>query len=173
MSHDMRFPTIWYVRPAKAHTSLRICAVWSEPLLVAWIYFNCQATDCTSIRVSKLKSRLHSLIWVYTCKNATLLEIMTVLQLEFLNLKVGFTVSSESTLVKMPHCWKSHIAAHVHLLVAYPITFTVSWTGLFLLSSPIQCLVGFKYCDIFTDKKIHFYVSLFFLCTLSLHKQSS
>ena len=35
MSRDMRFPTMWYVRPAKAQTSMRIRAVWSEPLLVA------------------------------------------------------------------------------------------------------------------------------------------
>ena len=41
MSHHMRFPTMWYVRPAKAQTSLRIHAVWSEPLLVAWILFDC------------------------------------------------------------------------------------------------------------------------------------
>ena len=27
MNRDMRFPTIWYVRPAKPQTSLRICAV--------------------------------------------------------------------------------------------------------------------------------------------------
>ena len=27
LSHDMRFPTMWYVRPAKAQTSLRMCAV--------------------------------------------------------------------------------------------------------------------------------------------------
>ena len=39
MSCDMRFPTMWYVRPAKAQTSLCICAVWSEPLLVAWIFY--------------------------------------------------------------------------------------------------------------------------------------
>ena len=26
-SHDMRFPTMWYVRPAKAQTSLRIHTV--------------------------------------------------------------------------------------------------------------------------------------------------
>ena len=26
MSRDMRFPTVWYVLPAKAQTSLRICA---------------------------------------------------------------------------------------------------------------------------------------------------
>ena len=27
-----------------------------------------------------------------------------------------YTGSSESTLVKMPHCWKSHVAAQVYLL---------------------------------------------------------
>ena len=75
LSHDRRFPTMWYVRPAKAQTSLRICAVWSEPLLVAWIFFERSATDWTSCRVSKLKRRLHRLVWVYTCQNATLLEI--------------------------------------------------------------------------------------------------
>ena len=32
--------------------------------------------------------------------------------LEFLSLKGGCTGSSESTLVKMPHCWKSHALAH-------------------------------------------------------------
>ena len=33
--------------------------------------------------------------------------------LEVLSLKGGCTCSSESTLVKMPHCWKSHVAAHI------------------------------------------------------------
>ena len=33
--------------------------------------------------------------------------------LDFLSLKEGCTGSSESTLVKMPHCWKSHVAAHL------------------------------------------------------------
>ena len=37
MCHNMRFPTMWFVWPAKAQISLRICAVWSEPLLVAYI----------------------------------------------------------------------------------------------------------------------------------------
>ena len=27
--------------PAQAQTSLRICAVWSEPLLVSWIFYEC------------------------------------------------------------------------------------------------------------------------------------
>ena len=33
--------------------------------------------------------------------------------LEFLSLHGDCTCSSESTLVKMPHCWKSHVAAHM------------------------------------------------------------
>ena len=35
--------------------------------------------------------------------------------LEFLSLKGGFTSSSESTFVKMPHCLKSHVAAHLFI----------------------------------------------------------
>ena len=38
MSRNMRFPTMWYVPPAKPRISLRIRAVWSEPLLVACEY---------------------------------------------------------------------------------------------------------------------------------------
>ena len=33
--------------------------------------------------------------------------------LEFLSLKGGNTCSSESTLVKIPHCWKSHVTAQL------------------------------------------------------------
>ena len=39
MSRDMRFPTLWYTRPAKAQISLRVRAVWSEPLLVPLIFY--------------------------------------------------------------------------------------------------------------------------------------
>ena len=34
LRHDTKFPTMWYVRPAKPQTSLRIRTVWSEPLPV-------------------------------------------------------------------------------------------------------------------------------------------
>ena len=37
--------------------------------------------------------------------------------LEFLSLKGGCTGSSESTHVNIPHCWKSHVAAHMLLSV--------------------------------------------------------
>ena len=38
---------------------------------------------------------------------------MTEHQLEFLSLIEGCKGSSESTLVKMPYCWKSHVAAQL------------------------------------------------------------
>ena len=40
------------------------------------------------------------------------LKLLTEHHLEFLSLKGGFTGSSESALVTMPHCWKSHVMAH-------------------------------------------------------------
>ena len=43
-------------------------------------------------------------------------KLLTENHLEFLSLKGGWTGSFESTHVKMPHCWKSHAAAHVQYL---------------------------------------------------------
>ena len=40
-------------------------------------------------------------------------KLLTEHHLEFLSLKEGCTGSSESTLVKMPPCWKSHVTAHI------------------------------------------------------------
>ena len=41
--------------------------------------------------------------------------LLTENHLELLSFKGGYTGSSESVLVKMPHCWKSHDAAHILL----------------------------------------------------------
>ena len=38
-------------------------------------------------------------------------KLLTEQHLEFLSLKGGCTGSSESIHFKMPHCWKSHVAA--------------------------------------------------------------
>ena len=40
---------------------------------------------------------------------------LTEHHLDFISLKVGCTGSPESILVKMPHCWKSHVTAHICL----------------------------------------------------------
>ena len=80
MSRCMRFPTIWYVRPAKPQISL-----------------------CVS----------HSLIRAFASRlNIMSVKLLTEHHLEYLSLKGDCTGSSESILVKMPHCLKSHVAAH-------------------------------------------------------------
>ena len=50
--------------------------------------------------------------------------------LEYLRLKGGFRGSSESTLVKMSNCWKSHAADMTDLLIIY---------------SPFICMMSFLY----------------------------
>ena len=40
-------------------------------------------------------------------------KLLTEHHLEFLCLKGGCTGSSEPRLVKMPHCWKSHVTAQL------------------------------------------------------------
>ena len=40
-------------------------------------------------------------------------KLLTKDYFEFLSLKGGCKVSSESKLVKIPHCWKSHVAVHL------------------------------------------------------------
>ena len=39
-------------------------------------------------------------------------KLLILHHLKFLSCKGGCTGSSEATLVKMPHCWISHVAAH-------------------------------------------------------------
>ena len=42
-----------------------------------------------------------------------IIKLLTEHHLEFLSLKRGCRGTSESTHVKMPHCWKSHATAHM------------------------------------------------------------
>ena len=41
-----------------------------------------------------------------------IVKLLSEQHLEFINLTGGCTGSFESIQVKMPHCWKSHVAAH-------------------------------------------------------------
>ena len=45
-----------------------------------------------------------------------IVKLLTEHHLEFLSLKVGCTGSSESTLVKMSNCWKSHDTTHIIIM---------------------------------------------------------
>ena len=42
-----------------------------------------------------------------------IVKLLTEYHLELLSFKGSCTGSYESTHVKMPHCWKSHVTAHI------------------------------------------------------------
>ena len=48
-----------------------------------------------------------------------IVKLLTEHHVEFLSLKGGCIGLSESTLVKMSHCWKSHIAPHISSEATY------------------------------------------------------
>ena len=57
-----------------------------------------------------------------------IVKLLTEHNLEFLSLKGGCRGSSESTHVKMPHCWKSHATAHIyicHSVTILPILYII------------------------------------------------
>ena len=78
----MRFPTMWYVWPVKAHGPA--CA-----------YAHSDQSLCQALEYSMT------------------VKLLTEQHLEFLSLTGGYTGLSESIRVKMPHCWKSHVAAQM------------------------------------------------------------
>ena len=53
-------------------------------------------------------------------------KLLTEHHLEFLRLKGGCSVYSKYTLVKIPHCWKSHVTAQY-----YVVRTVISWADSF------------------------------------------
>ena len=47
-----------------------------------------------------------------------IVKLLAEHHLEFLSLKGGCSGSSESTHVKMPHCWKAHALAEIAFIAA-------------------------------------------------------
>ena len=58
-------------------------------------------------------------------------KLLTKHHLEFQTFKRGCTGSSESTLVKIPHCWKSQVAAHFLYFISalHPLLVTLALIG--------------------------------------------
>ena len=54
-----------------------------------------------------------------------IVKLLTEHYLEILSLKGGCRGSSESTHVKMPHCWKSHALAHYYHILRSTLTLPV------------------------------------------------
>ena len=55
-------------------------------------------------------------------------KLLTEHHLEFLSIKEGCTGSSESTLVKVPLCWKSHVVAQQNYCPQIPVLLMISAT---------------------------------------------
>ena len=80
MSRNMRFPTIWYVQGYQQRIRPACAYAQSDQNLSFWLDYYMT------------------------------LRSLTQHHLEFLSLKEGCKGSSESILVKIPQCWKSHVA---------------------------------------------------------------
>ena len=68
---------------------------------------------CIPSEYSKLLLKMHFIINL-RCVILNALKLINHKRAEFVSLKEGCTGSSESTLVKMPHCWKSLVAAQLY-----------------------------------------------------------
>ena len=75
---------------------------------------------CTTSKGSDQPPHTRSLIRAFASHLEhvmTVNKLLTEHHLEFVNLKGGCIGSSESTLVKMPHCWKLYVAAHHYVIL--------------------------------------------------------
>ena len=58
-----------------------------------------------------------------------IVKLLTDDHLEFLSLRGGYRGSSESTPVKMPHCWKSHATAQFIVRVSVLVPLALNALG--------------------------------------------
>ena len=56
-----------------------------------------------------------SLVRAFASRFNMSVKLLNEHHLEFLNIKAGCIGSYESTLVKMSHCWKSYVVAHLYI----------------------------------------------------------
>ena len=78
-------------------------------------------------------------------------KLQTERHLEFLSLTEGCTDSSESTLVEMTHCWKSHAAAQMSsIVVMHNLVLFVAVTivGNEQNAMAVQNVTSFIFCTI-------------------------
>ena len=69
---------------------------------------------CATNKASDQPANMRSLIRAFaSCLNIMSVRLLTEHHLEFLSLTGGCTGSAESTLVKIPHCWKSHFCVTI------------------------------------------------------------
>ena len=88
---------------------------------VAWDFQQCGMCDQQRLRPACAYPQTdQSLCW--SLKYSMTVKLLTEPHLEFLSWKGGCTGSSESTLVKMPYCWKSHVTVHLSVHLSGAVT---------------------------------------------------
>ena len=80
---------------------------------------------CVTSKASDQPARTCTLIRAFDSRLNMSVKLLTEHNLEFLSLKGGCKGWSESTHVKMSNCWKSHVTAHMSILLSSPITKSV------------------------------------------------
>ena len=88
-------------------------------------------------------------------------QLLAEHHLEFLSLKGGCGGSSESTLVKMSKCWKSHAAAHLQYIIQTKIYLLHFLKKSQTNSKDISSIAEFilfqiQSFNVFLKQKIHF-----------------
>ena len=89
-----------------------------------------------------------------------IVKLLTEHHMEFLSLKGGCTGTYESTTMKTPHCWKSHVAAQITLpntasdqyLAASGTPFEWRLAGGPIVACLYICLLGVSYMYILLAK---------------------
>ena len=79
---------------------------------------------CATSKASDQPAHTRSLIRAFAGRLTicTIVKLLAEHHLEFLSLKRGYTGSYEYAHVIMPHCWKSHVAAH---LLSFDLLFKI------------------------------------------------
>ena len=90
-----------------ASTGPSLLKIWAA----TWDFQQCGMCDQQSLRLACIYAQSDQSLCLSLAYSMNV-KLLTEHHLEFLSLKGGCTGSSESTLVKMPHCWKSQIVAH-------------------------------------------------------------
>ena len=115
-----------------AKSCLHICTVSPKPLLLTytkvvqvkwastWDFQQCGMCDQQSLRSSPCAYAQSDQSLCLSLEYPMSVKLLTEHHLEFRCLNGGCTGSSESRLVKIPHCWKSHVAAHIDLFKTWP-----------------------------------------------------
>ena len=93
--------------PCNALQTVNLNFIWAS----AWDFKQCDTCDQQSLRSTCAYAQSDQSICL-SLEYSIIVKLLTEHHLEFLSFKGSYTGSSQSTLVKMPHCWKSHVTAH-------------------------------------------------------------